>query len=134
MSSMGLMNLGRGEGTQIIQLFGRGVRLRGYQFSLKRSSRLPDASQHPISVRPLETLNIFGVRADYMAQFREYLEDEGVPTREKVTTILLPVIIPAIDRRLLALNLAGGSISAIPACNNSLLWPWPTTVTCAFQH
>ncbi len=106
-SCMGLMNLGRSEGTQIIQLFGRGVRLRGYQFGLKRSSRVPNVD-HPRGVRLLETLNIFGVRADYMAQFREYLEDEGVPTTENTTTILLPVIIPPIDRRLLALKVKDG--------------------------
>jgi hypothetical protein len=29
-STMGLMNVGKGEGAQIIQLFGRGVRLKGY--------------------------------------------------------------------------------------------------------
>ena len=29
-STMGLMNVGQGEGSQIIQLFGRGVRLKGY--------------------------------------------------------------------------------------------------------
>ncbi len=39
-TSMGLMNVGRGEGAQIIQLFGRGVRLRGHKTSLKRSSAL----------------------------------------------------------------------------------------------
>ncbi|MGQ9561883.1 MAG: DEAD/DEAH box helicase family protein, partial [Candidatus Oleimicrobiaceae bacterium] len=36
-SSMGLMNIGKGEGAQIIQLFGRGVRLWGKGLSLKRS-------------------------------------------------------------------------------------------------
>jgi hypothetical protein len=36
-STMGLMHVGRSEGTQIIQLFGRGVRLKGYDWSLKRS-------------------------------------------------------------------------------------------------
>ncbi len=35
-SSMGLMNMGKSEGAQIIQLFGRGVRLKGKNFSLKR--------------------------------------------------------------------------------------------------
>ncbi|MBK7767979.1 MAG: hypothetical protein IPI44_19140, partial [Sulfuritalea sp.] len=29
-STMGLMNVGKGEGAQIIQLFGRGVRLKGH--------------------------------------------------------------------------------------------------------
>jgi len=38
--TMGLMNIGRNEGSQIIQLFGRGVRLKGKDFLLKRSRRL----------------------------------------------------------------------------------------------
>ena len=43
-STMGLMNVGQGEGAQIIQLFGRGVRLKGHCMSLKRSGKidLPD--------------------------------------------------------------------------------------------
>ena len=77
-SNMGLLNIGRNEGSQIIQLFGRGVRLRGRDMTLKRSSAL-DGS-HPEQIGLLETLNIFAVRANYMAQFREYLEREGVPT------------------------------------------------------
>ncbi|OIQ10580.1 type III restriction enzyme, res subunit [Moorella thermoacetica] len=77
-SNMGLLNIGRSEGSQIIQLFGRGVRLRGRDFSLKRSSALD--GEHPQHIRLLETLNIFAVRANYMAQFREYLEREGVET------------------------------------------------------
>ena len=37
-SNMGLLNIGRQEGAQIIQLFGRGVRLRGKGHSLKRGA------------------------------------------------------------------------------------------------
>ncbi len=77
-TSMGLLNIGRSEGTQIIQLFGRGVRLLGKDRSLKRSDYLP--GPHPADLRILETLNIFGVRANYMAQFRDYLRREGVPS------------------------------------------------------
>ena len=77
-SNMGLLNIGRTEGSEIIQLFGRGVRLRGLGFSLKRSSAL-DGS-HPAHIKLLETLNIFAVRANYMAQFRDYLEREGIET------------------------------------------------------
>ncbi|MER3474413.1 MAG: restriction endonuclease subunit R [Armatimonadota bacterium] len=77
-SNMGLLNIGRGEGSQIIQLFGRGVRLKGKAMSLKRSAALP--GQHPKHIGLLETLNIFAVRANYMAQFRDYLEREGVET------------------------------------------------------
>src|SRR5690606_22763824 len=39
-STMGLMNIGRAEGSEIIQLFGRGVRLKGHGMTLKRSSQL----------------------------------------------------------------------------------------------
>lgn len=77
-SNMGLLNIGRQEGSEIIQLFGRGVRLRGKDFSLKRSAALD--GQHPDRLRLLETLNIFAVRANYMQQFRDYLEREGVET------------------------------------------------------
>ena len=82
-SNMGLLNIGRSEGSQIIQLFGRGVRLRGRAMSLKRSSALNDGS-HPDHIRLLETLNIFALRANYMAQFRDYLESEGINTQELV--------------------------------------------------
>lgn len=81
-SNMGLLNIGRQEGSQIIQLFGRGVRLRGKDHSLKRSAALP--GNHPAHIKLLETLNIFAVRADYMAQFRDYLEREGVETEPVV--------------------------------------------------
>lgn len=87
-SSMGLMNVGKSEGSQIIQLFGRGVRLKGYQFSLKRSTGLDDY-QKPETIKQikpllkhLETLQIFGVKADYMEQFKQFLEEEGLPVND----------------------------------------------------
>ncbi|MDY6874704.1 MAG: DEAD/DEAH box helicase family protein [Chloroflexota bacterium] len=85
-SAMGLMNIGRGEGPQIIQLFGRGVRLLGKGRSLKRSDGLD--GDHPDNLRLLETLSIFGVRARYMAQFRDYLAEEGIDTDERETVII----------------------------------------------
>ena len=81
-SNMGLLNIGRSEGSEIIQLFGRGVRLRGRDMTLKRSSALD--GNHPDHLRLLETLNIFAVRANYMAQFRDYLEREGAPVNGMV--------------------------------------------------
>lgn len=87
-SSMGLMNVGKSEGSQIIQLFGRGVRLKGYQFSLKRSTGLDDYQKPETikQIRPLlkhlETLQIFGVKADYMEQFKQFLEEEGLPVND----------------------------------------------------
>jgi len=87
-ASMGLLNIGRQEGSQIIQLFGRGVRLKGKDLSLKRSAAL--SGDHPKHLRLLETLNIFAVRANYMAQFRDYLEREGV---EVEPAIELPLFV-----------------------------------------
>lgn len=93
-STLGLMKIGRSEGAQIIQLFGRGVRLKGYYWSLKRSNalRLPAGVNRPKHIELLETLNVFGVHADYMAQFKQFLEDEGLPTENDAEDIILPVI------------------------------------------
>ncbi len=77
-SNMGLLNIGKSEGSQIIQLFGRGVRLKGRDLSLKRSSSLGGPDGHPRNIELLETLNIFAVQANYMVEFRKYLEREGV--------------------------------------------------------
>lgn len=90
-STMGLMNIGRNEGPQIIQLFGRGVRLKGKDFCLKRSRRI-DGASGPKHIETLETLQIFGIRADYMRQFKEYLEQEGLPANEDRVEFILPVI------------------------------------------
>lgn len=95
-STMGLMNVGRSEGSEIIQLFGRGVRLKGCKMSLKRSSfykkDFPETAV-PKHIGILETLNIFGVRADYMKQFKEFLENEGVPSEKGQPLVLkMPVI------------------------------------------
>ena len=81
-TAMGLLNIGRQEGSQIIQLFGRGVRLRGKNMSLKRSAALD--GEHPTHISLLETLNIFAVRANFMAQFRDYLMREGVELDEPI--------------------------------------------------
>lgn len=86
-STMGLMNIGKKEGSQIIQLFGRGVRLKGYEFCLKRS-RAIRGKELEKKYQAVETLNIFGLKADYMKAFKDYLKDEGVPTDERVEFIL----------------------------------------------
>ncbi|MGA2492875.1 MAG: DEAD/DEAH box helicase family protein [Roseiarcus sp.] len=93
-STMGLMNVGQTEGSQIIQLFGRGVRLKGYGSSLKRSGKaqLPDEIERPKHIGVLETLSIFGIRADYMAQFRDFLEEEGLPVNDDRIEFMLPII------------------------------------------
>lgn len=95
-STMGLMNIGQGEGAQIIQLFGRGVRLKGYGMTLKRSSAIRQLLRDrghalPPYLDVLETLSIFGIRANYMAEFNKYLQEEGLPTADKRTELVIPV-------------------------------------------
>ncbi|WP_457641287.1 DEAD/DEAH box helicase family protein [Persephonella sp.] len=75
-SNMGLINMGKGEGPQIIQLFGRGVRLKGKDFSLKREEN-PN-----YKLKALQTLYIFGLNADYMNRFLKTIEQEEVSFEE----------------------------------------------------
>ena len=74
-SSMGLLRIGKGEGSQVIQLFGRGVRLKGKGKSLKRSHA---SSGAPDCLESLETLYITGWNADYLQTFRKMLEREDL--------------------------------------------------------
>lgn len=89
-STMGLMHVGRSEGSQIIQLFGRGVRLKGYKWTLKRSAH-SNAPIQPPFIEELETLNVFGIEADFMANFRKYLKDEGLPANERRSNFIIPL-------------------------------------------
>ncbi|GLI53364.1 hypothetical protein [Thermodesulfovibrio yellowstonii] len=79
-SSMGLLNIGKGQGPQIIQLFGRGVRLKGKGFSLKRSGQKG-------LLQTLETLNIYSIKADYLSKFLEAISKEEI----EFETIEIPV-------------------------------------------
>jgi hypothetical protein len=92
-SNLGLMKIGATEGAQIIQLFGRGVRNKGYQYCLRRSreATLPTGVDRPNHIDILETLNVFGIEAGYIAKFRDFLKEEGVPTGEP-EIIKLPVV------------------------------------------
>lgn len=103
-STMGLLNMGQGEGSQIIQLFGRGVRLKGEGYSLKRTS--PQQRPKGLHLDKLETLNIFGVRASYMATFKEYLKEEGVTTSDEILELDFPTksTLPADKLKTLALK------------------------------
>jgi hypothetical protein len=106
-STMGLMNVGKSEGSEIIQLFGRGVRLKGYEECLKRSSALKNITK-PDYIHVLETLNIFGIKASYMQQFKEYLEDEGLPANEDRIEIILPVVKNLDGKKLTSIQLKEG--------------------------
>ncbi|ANG62605.1 type III restriction endonuclease subunit R [Marinobacterium aestuarii] len=87
-STMGLLNMGQGEGSQIIQLFGRGVRLKGKGFSLKRTT--PQERPKGVHLDKLEALNIFGVRASYMAAFKDYLREEGITPSDEILELDFP--------------------------------------------
>lgn len=89
-STLGLMHVGKSEGAQIIQLFGRGVRLKGYDWSLKRSGHAY-APAIPQYIEELETLNVFGVEADFMEKFRQFLADEGLPGNERRRVFTIPL-------------------------------------------
>ena len=90
-STMGLMHVGRSEGSQIIQLFGRGVRLKGYEWSLKRSAHSHAQVRLPTFIEELETLNVFGIEADFMEKFREFLKEEGLPGNERRKIFCIPL-------------------------------------------
>jgi len=72
---MGLLRVGKAASAQVIQLFGRGVRLKGFNNSLKRSS---EEEGSPEYLKILETLSIFSLKADYLKTFLETLQEEGV--------------------------------------------------------
>lgn len=98
-SAIGLMNIGKKEGRQIIQLFGRGIRLQGYNMSLKRTSALGAiniGAAIPEYISTLETLNIFGINANYMKEFRDMLLKENVPPNDEKIDIKLPIL-PTIE-------------------------------------
>ena len=102
-STLGLMNMAASEGAQAIQLFGRGVRLKGYEEGLKRSSsdqvkRL--AGTIPRHIQIVETLGVFGISADYMANFRKILEEEDVPVGTKVREFVISVSAAAMHPKL----------------------------------
>lgn len=86
--TMGLLNMGQGEGSQIIQLFGRGVRLKGKNYSLRRTT--PQERPKGLHLEKLETLNVFGVRANYMAAFKDYLKEEGVTPSDEILELDFP--------------------------------------------
>ena len=85
-STMGLLKVGQNAGAQVLQLFGRGVRLKGWQFSLRRSTALP--GEHPGFLPLLETLNIFGLRAKYLETFLNTLRREDL---EPPVVLTLPI-------------------------------------------
>jgi len=91
-STLGLMHVGKSEGSQIVQLFGRGVRLKGFGWSLKRSSRCTRIDvPRPAHIQWLETVQVFGIEAEFMQRFRDYLAEEGLPGNERKEVVEIPM-------------------------------------------
>ncbi len=91
-STLGLMHVGKSEGAQIIQLFGRGVRLKGYDWSLQRSGFATPTHQ-PELIQYVETLNVFGIEADFMERFRKFLEEEELPGNDQKQVFTVPLTV-----------------------------------------
>lgn len=101
-SVIGLINLGSSKGNKIIQIFGRGVRLRGLNSDGKRRQIVHADSYDALAqddtaqnrLRRLETLNIFSLKASYLETFLEALEEE-LPRYEVERRV--PVITQALN-------------------------------------
>jgi len=91
-STLGLMHVGKSEGAQIIQLFGRGVRLKGHDWSLQRSGFATPTHQ-PELIQYVETLNVFGIEADFMERFRKFLEEEELPRNDQKQVFTIPLTV-----------------------------------------
>lgn len=130
-STMGLLNMGQGEGSQIIQLFGRGVRLKGKAYSLKRST--PGQRPKGIHLERLETLNIFGVNAGYMAAFKDYLKEEGITPSDEMIELDFETRINLPESKLKSLALKDGykdnQIKGFKRCH----FPWLYEVPSEFE-
>ncbi len=88
-STLGLLQIGKNAGTQVIQLFGRGVRLAGIGGLLKRADFVPALGPHADDIALAETLYVFGVKADYVQTWLEALGREGMPRQSEVLPVTL---------------------------------------------
>lgn len=81
-SIIGLINLGSSKGNKIIQIFGRGVRLKGLRLDGKRqhAEHCPDYAElltddSPLNrLRRLETLNVYSLKKSWLQTFLDALE------------------------------------------------------------
>lgn len=77
-SSLTLLRLGQGEGSLIIQMFGRVVRFAGVGGNGKRLDK------PPAELAPLQTAYVFGLKSGYLDTFLQSLIDNGVPDSKRV--------------------------------------------------
>jgi hypothetical protein len=77
-SSLTLLRLGQGEGSLIIQMFGRVVRFAGVRGDGKRLDK------PPAELAPLQTAYVFGLKSGYLDTFLQSLIDNGVPEIKRI--------------------------------------------------
>lgn len=77
-SSLTLLRLGQGEGSLIIQMFGRVVRFAGVGGNGKR------LETPPAELAPLQTAYVFGLKSGYLDTFLQSLIDNGVPDSKRI--------------------------------------------------
>lgn len=77
-SSLTLLRLGQGEGSLIIQMFGRVVRFAGVGGNGKRLDR------PPVELAPLQTAYVFGLKSGYLDTFLKSLLDNGVSDTRRI--------------------------------------------------
>ena len=84
LSVIGLINLGKSKGNLIIQIFGRGVRLRGKGGDGKRQYIDHKSDYHfpyqnvESNIRRLETLTVYSLKQSYLKQFLDEVHEGGV--------------------------------------------------------
>lgn len=88
-SSLTLLRLGQGEGSLIIQMFGRVVRFAGVGGDGKRLQHPPPA------LAPLQTAYVFGLKSGYLDVFLQSLSDNGVLSTQRIDCPVLRVM-PAV--------------------------------------
>lgn len=85
-SSMTLLRLGQKEGSLIVQMFGRVIRLAGVNGDGKRLAPAPDGLQ------PLQTAYIYGLKSEYLERFVDELKDAGIDEHESVECPFHPAL------------------------------------------
>jgi hypothetical protein len=78
-ASLTLLRLGQGEGSLIIQMFGRVVRFAGVDGDGKRLAR------PPALLAPLQTAYVYGLKSGYLDSFLHGLTANGVAAAERVS-------------------------------------------------
>lgn len=84
-SSLTLLRLGQGEGSLIIQMFGRVIRFAGVNGDGKRLEAPPSA------LAPLQTAYIYGLKSGYLHSFLQGLGDNGVHKSDLIKGEVRPI-------------------------------------------